>query len=49
MALIRCFRAYGRVGDGEGELDLGTGGKAVWEELYRAEGILSGVEAEGSG
>lgn len=50
MALIRCSRVCSGVGDGEGELDLGTGGgEAVWEGLYRAEGILSGVEVEGSG
>jgi hypothetical protein len=50
MALIPCSRARSGVGDGEGELDLGTGGgKAGWEGLYRAEGILSDVEVEGSG
>jgi len=49
MGFIRGSRACsGVVRDGEGELDLGTGGgKAVWEGLYRAEGISSGVEAEG--
>jgi len=51
MVFIPFTRVCSEVGgDGDGEPDLATeDGKAVWEGLCRAEGISSGVAAEGSG